>query len=35
MWAKLGGARMLTGYDVDEQKFPLARALGFDLTLSR
>ena len=34
MWAKLGGARMLTGYDVDEQKFPLARALGFDLTLS-
>jgi len=34
IWAKLGGARMLTGYDVDEQKFPLARASGFDLTLS-
>jgi L-iditol 2-dehydrogenase len=25
---------MLTGYDVDEQKFPLARTLGFDLALS-
>nr|MBP9015869.1 zinc-binding dehydrogenase [Candidatus Atribacteria bacterium] len=26
--------RMLTGYDVDEQKFLLAHALGFDLALS-
>ncbi len=34
MWAKMGGARMLTGYDVDEQKFPLAHTLGFDLALS-
>ncbi len=30
IWAKLSGARMLWGVDVDERKFPLAQAMGFD-----
>ncbi|MGQ9622329.1 MAG: galactitol-1-phosphate 5-dehydrogenase [Candidatus Caldatribacteriaceae bacterium] len=33
MWLKLGGARRLIGYDVDESKFQLARKVGFDVTL--
>jgi len=30
IWAKLSGARVLWGVEVDERKFPLAQAVGFD-----
>lgn len=33
MWLKLSGVRRLVGYDTDERKFPLARSVGFDVTL--
>lgn len=33
MWLKLSGVRRLIGYDTDERKFPLARSIGFDVTL--
>lgn len=33
MWLKLSGVRKLIGYDTDERKFPLARSMGFDVTL--
>lgn len=33
MWLKVSGVRKLIGYDTDERKFPLARSVGFDVTL--
>lgn len=33
MWLKASGVRKLIGYDTDERKFPLARSMGFDVTL--